>query len=108
MVVGGRPAIAHIVTSQAAMHNHLLSIAAEGGADRLHQAAAFILPVAWCMIDMLRKETERAMISVPAATDGRTDEGLAMTALELFGFGLPAGRCPIGPLWPAVRWAAAP
>jgi hypothetical protein len=55
------------------------------------------------MIDMLRKETERAMISVPAATDGRTDEGLAMTALELFGFGLPAGRRPVGPLWPMVR-----
>jgi len=43
---------------------------------------------------------------VPAATDGRTDEGLAMTALELFGFGLPAGRRPVGPLWPAVRCVA--
>jgi len=102
MVVGGRPAVTHIATSQAAMDDHLLAVAAEGGADRLHQAAAFVLPVAWRMIDMLRKETERAMISVPAATDGRTDECLAMTALELFGFGLPAGRRPVGPLWPMV------
>jgi hypothetical protein len=108
MVVSRRPAIAHLAASQASMHDHLFAIAAEGGANRLHQAAAFVLPVAGCTVDMLRIETERTMIPVPAAADRRTDEGLAMTALELFGFGLPAGRCPIGPLWPAVRWAAAP
>jgi hypothetical protein len=44
---------------------------------------------------MLRIETERAVVPMPAAADRWADEGLAMTALELFGFGFPAGRCAV-------------
>jgi hypothetical protein len=103
MVVGRRSAIPHLATPKTAMDDHLLAIAAEGGADRFHQTAAFVFPIARRMVDMLRMQAERAMVPMPPAADRRTHKGLAMTALELFGFGLPARRRPVGPLMPAMR-----
>jgi hypothetical protein len=107
MVVGGGAAITHLAASQTLMHDYLFDIAAEGRADRFHQAAAIVLPVARCAIHMFRIQTERAMIPMPSTADRRPDEGLAMTALELFGFRLPARRRPVGPFRPSMRRAAA-
>lgn len=100
MIVGRRAAIAHLATSRALVDDHLFAVAAKGHADRFHQTAAFILAVARCAIDMFRIETERTMVPVPPATDRRSDERFAMTALEFFGFGLAAGWRPVGPLLP--------
>jgi len=102
MVVGGGATIAHLAASQATMHDDLLPITPKCGANRLHQTAAFVLPIAGRVIHMLRMETEWAMIPMPATADRRADEGFATPALEFFGFGLPARWRPVGALVPAV------
>ncbi len=89
IVVSSGPAIAHLAAAQAPVHDYLFPIPFERRANRLHQAAALVLSVARRVIDMPRIEAERAMVALPAATDRRPDEGLAMPAFELFQLGLP-------------------
>lgn len=84
------------------MHDHLLAITAEGRADRFHQTAALVLAVAGRMVDVLRIETERAMVALPAAADRRTDKGFAVPALEFFQFSLSQRRCVVDALLPST------
>lgn len=52
IVVSRHPAIAHLAATQAFMHDHLFPVAPERRANRLHQAAAFVLAVARGVVDM--------------------------------------------------------
>jgi hypothetical protein len=61
----------------------LLSIRPERHADRGHQRSAGTGPISWPpQVDMAGGQAEGAVIAVPAARDGRPNEGAAAAALE--------------------------
>ena len=83
VVIGGDAADAFGVASETAVDDHLLAVPARAKSDRLHQRPALAEAIAGMSeIDMSRMQAERAVIAMPPARNGRTDECAAMPALE--------------------------
>ena len=103
VIVRRNPAVPHLATSQAFMHDHLLTAAPKSRTNWFHQASALVLTIPRSLIDVSRIEAQRAMITLPATADWRSHERFAVPAFELFQLGLPQRWCAIDAISPPAR-----
>jgi len=83
VVIGRDPIRSFLAAAEAAVQDHLLAVAPVEDADRRHQRAAITSAIArHAPIDVPGIEAVRTVIAMPTTADRRSDELLAMSALE--------------------------